>query len=277
MLDVKIDELHGARHLANPQVMERLLDDLGEMARSKWESAARVELDSTRQDYIRGIQPVQSEPGVRVVVLTGWLPNAVEHGQDPYDMRTTILHNPNSRIRRKSADGGWYASVPFRHKTPGTSDMAGAPMGSQHGPRGGAYQGDLHGGMTGAQSVKLGKSIHRAAMKLKESVTSHNAKGERTKTVWGGKKGRLPAGLAPKLHERHATDIFAGMARVRHVYQKSTDTQYMTWRTISTKNPEGWMHPGIQARHLSRQVAEHIQRQAPLLVARMVRAMEAGK
>lgn len=275
MLDVQIDEIHGARHLANPQVMEQLLDDLGEMARSKWIALARRNLHSTRQDYIQGIQPVQSEPGVRVVVLTGWLPNAVEHGIDGYDMRQTLL-GPTSRIRRKSASGGWYAYVPFRHKTPGSTAMGGQQMGSQHGPRSANYQGDLHGGMSKTESVQLGKSIHAAAKKLQATKTSTSAAGKST-TAWGGKKGRLPAGMAPKLHERHTTDIFAGMVRVRHTYQKATQTQYMTWRTISTRKPEGWMHPGIQARNLSRRVAEHVQKQAPLLVARMVKAMEAGQ
>jgi len=144
--------------------------------------------------------------------------------------------------------------------------------------------------------VKMGKNIYAAAKKLEKSQTvltgikrnyTPNAPdlGEGRGPQWQGmhvtksatvRGGRLPAGLAPKLHERHATDVFAGMVRVRHTYQKATQTQFMTWRMISTKNPKGWMHPGIQAHNLAEKVAAHIQTQAPKLIARMVKAMERG-
>jgi hypothetical protein len=264
--------------------MERVLDDLSEMARMRWINLARQQLQSSRQDYIQGIQPVQASPGVRTIVLVGWLPNAIEKGLDGFDLRSTILENPNSRIRKPimekqqgwrsgaAMQTGWYANVPFRHKTPAATAMGGQPMGSQFGPRGEKYAGDLQGGLTKAESVVLGKNIHARAKQLAATRTVTHKVGKST-TMWGE---RLPEGLAPKLHERHATDIFAGMVRIRHTYERATQTQYMTWRTISTRNPRGWMHPGIIARGLADQVTEWVEKQAAVLIGRMLQAMERG-
>jgi hypothetical protein len=46
----------------------------------------------------------------------------------------------------------------------------------------------------------------------------------------------------------------------------------MTFRTISEANPAGWIHPGIQARHLAIQVQTHIQGMAEQVITAALHA-----
>jgi len=268
VIDVKIDQFipDAIGELFSQDMLEEVLDDLSEGAYAKWRGEARKSLGSSKEDYIRGIQPRESQQGQRVIVLVGWLPNAIENGKDPFDLRTTVL-GAGSRTRKESADGHFYASVPFRHKTPGATSMAGAPMGSSYGPRGGAYAGTIPDHMGSAGARGLGNAIYKKAKKL-EATTRWRSRGGHH---WGGK---LEAGLAPilrpprpehrdpRMRRGHKTDIYAGMVRVREKYQKATQTQYMTFRTISTRVPDGWIHPGINARNLAAKVEEWVSKNA---------------
>lgn len=82
--------------------------------------------------------------------------------------------------------------------------------------------------------MKLGKEIYSTAKKLSASKSN----------PYGGMSygERLPAGMAPKLKRHHAVDIYAGMVRAEKTYVKSTQSQYTTFRTISTGSP-GWIRP----------------------------------
>ncbi|HUV65957.1 MAG TPA: hypothetical protein VMW24_18830 [Sedimentisphaerales bacterium] len=249
MIDVDISQLVPAvlEQFFSSDMMESIIDDLAEGARAKWISLARSELTSAKEDYIRGIQPVESKPGERVITLVGWLPNSVESGIGGYDMRMTLLGPGKGK---RNASGGYYRAIPFRHGTPGSQGLAGAPMGSQHA-----------GQMGSERARQMGQDIWDVAKRLRPSKQAQ----PRSRTSWGD---RLRAGMAPKLKPHHKTDIFAGMVKVKHTYQKASGNKYMTFRTISTSNPEGWMHPGITGRHLSEQVEAWIERTAPVMLKR---------
>lgn len=270
MIEVMIDQLvpNTLMSLATGEVFEAMLTNIATAAQAKWGALARRNLSGqSRETYLNGIQPIEVDIGSRVITLVGWLANAIEQGQDAYDMRDTLL-GPKSRLRCKAAGGGFYGRVPFRHGGPGTAGMAGAPMGRQYGPTGPMSRavGDR---MTAQDARSMGEKIYKAAKRIKGTIQ----KGPGGKTKWGG---RLPKGLAPKLLPEelqrptginiHKTDIFAGMVRVRHTYEKATQTQYMTWRTISTNNPEGWHHPGIEARNLAEQVRDYVIDVAPKII-----------
>lgn len=279
MIDVKIDRHipDALSELFTPEMLETALSDIAEGARAKWIAEARKGLSATKEDYIRGIQPVESKPGTRIIVLVGWLPNAVEKGIDSFDMRSTVL-GPNSRIRRESKDGNYYGYVPFRHKTPSATTMGGQPMGRPYGPRSEMYAGTIDTGMSKGESAQLGKDIYKHAKGLSATSTRISTYYAMTgplprspqtvsKTKWGA---RLPAGLAPilrppdpthkdkRMRRGHVTDIYSGMVRIRHKYEKATQTQYMTWRTISTRVKDGWIHPGIRARNFSDEVERYV-------------------
>ena len=83
-----------------------------------------------------------------------------------------------------------------------------------------------------------------------------------------GYKGRLEPGLAPKLKDHHKTDIFAGMIRERKTYEETTQSQYFTFRTISTDMTdedgnrvpatEGWRRGPITGRNYAQEVAKFV-------------------
>jgi hypothetical protein len=246
-------------------LVEAVLDDVAASARVHWIRLAQTELRSSRQSYIQGIQEVEAEPGSRSIALVGWLANAIEAGIDSFDLRDTLL-GPNARNRRQAADGTWYANVPFRHGTPGSSGLAGSPMGAPYAPAG---PGSRAGGpMSSDQASAFGKAIYAAAKQL-------------------GKKGRsktLPRPPGdPLLRPHHTTSIYTGMRRERKPYvnvetgKTTVQTQYGTFRRISEKNTTGWIHPGIEPHGYAEKVSEHVRRIAPTVIAAALKGAMEGK
>ena len=106
--------------------------------------------------------------------------------------------------------------------------------------------------MCSSDLARLGRAVWRQAKQLSPT---HSAPGQ--KTVYGGRLGE-GAGGATVLRARHLGDVFAGMIREEKTYETATQSQFMTFRAISTnpasfRSDEGgknWTHPGIEARHL---------------------------
>jgi hypothetical protein len=266
--------------VANAGMVESVLDDIATSARRHWQGLASRELHTSRQTYREGIQEVEAEPGVRFVRLEGKLPNWIEGGLEPFDMKAEML--PKMKNRRQAKDGHWYGVVPFRHGTPGSSGLAGSPMGSAYGPAGGASASGS-GPLGQSQSAQFGLEVYRLAkaMRGKEPDQPRDllTEGAVAKAFRGvGGVGQ------PLLKPHHQTSIYAGMRRERKPYtnpatgKTTTQSSYYTFRTISeNSNPDAWLHPGIQARHLLDKVVEHVRRIAPAVIGRVLRAAVTGR
>jgi hypothetical protein len=227
-------------------LVERILDDLGAAARAKWIRLAQTELSSSKRDYVQGIQEIEAEEGLRTIRLVGWLPNAVAHGLDAWDLRTTLL---NERAKR-TQDGNLYRPIPFRHGTPGTEESVGTPMGVRYGPQGAHSLAFAAAGiMDKGAAAELGKAVYAQAKRLR----GRQSLGARTMVPKGKSMVQVP-----KLAPWHSTDIFAGMQRVQKKYRTATQAHYVTFRTISSRNTTGWIHPGIEARNFAEQVEDHV-------------------
>lgn len=233
------------------------LKKMAQVARSRLVVLAQQRLFTSARDYVQGIQPMRAEKtatGERFVIdVLGAVPWMVEHGMAAWDLRLTIL-KPGTRRLKVSKEGYLYVSIPFRHMGPNASGRNGQAAGSQYTEAtlrtdSRAFRGDLD-----AQAARtMGRAVMRDAKKLTPTLSA----------VGGGKVqygGRLAAGAggADLLRARHVTDIFAGMVREEKTYEKATQSQFTTFRTISN-NPESfredeggknWTHPGITARHL---------------------------
>jgi hypothetical protein len=248
-----------------PEFIEGLLDNLAMAARAKWINLAKAGLHSTSQEYIQGLQEIESHKGVRVIVLAGWLPNALENGLEEFDLRDTILSSPKAKT---SADGHKYLAIPFRHATPGTVGQAGPAMGMRYGPQGALSRAWASGGhFSMAEAEMKGKALYGRAKGLTmvhHSRTAHS--GATTTSIIRRPGARLghQADLFPKLAPWHSTDIYAGMQK--------QGKQYFTFRTISDRNPQGWIHPGLEPRHFAQQVDEHIQNLMPRALAAALRS-----
>jgi hypothetical protein len=238
--------------LESQDLVEVVLDQVSEAARLKWIRIATSELKTSRQTYADGIQPVETAPGMRTITLVGWLANVIEGGQNPFDLRTTLLGSGARNRRPIQGPGGvqvgWYANVPFRHGTPETTGLAGTPMGAPYGPRGSQSRA-LSGGLSPQAAARLGKAIHAEARRRR-----------------GKPLGEAHGG--PKLAPHHATGIYTGMRRVtgRPAGGGGAHRQYFTFRRISTRNSQGWIHPGIEPHRFADRVTDHVATLMPRVV-----------
>lgn len=229
------------------EAIDAVLADVAEATRDWWIAEAQAELHSSRADYIHGLQPVEFSPGQAVIALVGVVPNIVEQGQEQIDLRTTLL-GPNVPISEPGEFGkhlsidpdtfetGYYRAVPFRHEVPGGRGMAGKPM---------------------------PKDVYRAAKKLRSQI-SDPYKG----VSWaeGEKEEAKPKRLGAEFGAR-----YAGMIRERKAYRafemeggqprgRGVQHQYMTFRTISTRQTEGWIRPASPGVHFAEKAVEFAER-----------------
>ena len=212
-----------------------ILADVADATRDWWIAEAMADLNSSKADYIHGLQPVEMAPGQAVLTLVGVVPNIVEHGQEETDMRSTLL-GPRVPISpegeygkhltiRPGGEVGYYRAIPFRHGTPG--GLGGAPM---------------------------PKDVHRAAKRLRARISEPN-KG----AFWA--EGEDEESKPKRLGVEYGSK-YSGMIRTEKAYRvfemtpegpkgKGVQSQFVTFRTISTLNPFGWIRPASPGKHFA--------------------------
>lgn len=245
VIRVDLSEVQAAVLTSVPSVADRarIAEGLLAAAETKWINLAKRRLHSSSRAYVDGI----AREGSNTLVLNGMLPNMVEQGWSGGDLRQWLLSGANA----KQGKNGPYNVIPFGHGTPGSGGRnVGAAM-----PR----------------------PIHTVARKLTASISKP---GQRTgkqgafTMVWGQ---RLHPGLPMKQQARkilekkqrphHATSIYMGMVRKAQATStgKMQTSGYQTFRTISQYSSEPgthWVHPGIRARNLARDVQQWLEKQA---------------
>lgn len=99
--------------------------------RDRWQREAQNKLKTSRMDYLLGLSfnsivyPLDSDGFVGAIQLDGKLPNMIERGFQPFDMK--VGFSKSGRVT-KTKGGGWYLTIPFRHSTPKSNGSFGAPM-----------------------------------------------------------------------------------------------------------------------------------------------------
>lgn len=250
----------------NKKALRGIVRDIASAARTYWVQLAQKDKSSFANDYVRGIQSIKFSGNMAIITLVGEVPHLLEDGSPAVDMRTFLLGSRvpvvprGERGKHENAQGGYYRAIPFRHTIPTSGKVVGQAMGK-------AYRG--HEAVRDAR--KLGREIYRLAKKLK--ATTSNPYGE---TTWGGRLRSQQARtygivigegpMVPLLKPHHKTDIYQGMIRSTKVYKEREQTQYHTFRTISTTggDPDSWIRKPIQARHYADKVNEYVQRVAPM-------------
>jgi hypothetical protein len=250
MLEIDIRDLvpYDVLHGLSPAILNVLVRDIADAARTKWIMLAQENLNTTSREYISNISTVQSLGDVRFIRLTGVLPNMIEGGFDRFDMRDTLLQGPGVR---EAANGGKYRYIFFRRGAPGGKRSVNFPKVT-----------DLYARELGEKHAKkIGRKAHKA-MKALDPTRSNPGQ----KTQWGE---ALSAGMAPKLREHHKTDLFAGTYRfVQETQGGKEQSFYGNFRTISENVPDGWIHPGYkpgEGANLTEQVGQYIEGIAPAM------------
>ena len=236
----------------SPSELNAILGNVASSARNHWIKRASEDSSSFSGDYVRGIQPAVAQSANRhVVALVGEIPHMLEKGSPRLDMRDTLL-GPNDPVakmgergKHKTKDGGFFRAIPFRHTAPGAGKASGRSMGS-------AYAG--HDAIS--DSRKLGRDVYKSAKSLSATRTSPYGK-----TQWGG---RLNVPSVPLLKAHHKSSIYQGMVRKEKTYEKATQNQYFTFRTISTSVVgDSWIRKPIEARNYAVKVSEFVSKMLP--------------
>lgn len=219
------------------------LPDIAELCYNRLTGMVQRDLHTGAVDYNDALRLVKrrvtaagiSSGGERVfasIILSGsWLADAIEHGWRGGDMKPGILRSPKAH----QGKDGPYMVIPFRHGGPGSS---GRSFGKMGGP-------EQSHGMSLADAEMLGKSVQRAASKLKKSFGDR-----KTGMVWGDRLGAGVGGAKPLRNRtsgyEHQTDVYAGMVKLMKTYESSSGAEYRTFRTVSVNSdPASWQHPGI--------------------------------
>lgn len=179
--------------------------------KSKWESVAQQRLVTTRNDYILGLNADDSlqfpDDFTAVLTLRGKWPNMLESGFGPFDMKDPGFRNSVHAKPRKDGTG-WYLTIPFRHRTPGT---VGSAVGGQ------AMPADIY---AQARVLMAGQRLTGTEFNYPPGVS------------WTG--------------YQHKNGIYEGMVRNVKTYDKATQSTYFTFRRVSDRSdPDSWMHPGF--------------------------------
>lgn len=149
---------------------------------------------------------------------------AIEYGTPATDLKRALLRS--AKVRRVAGRGPHrgqrYLIIPFRHGTPGTVTFGSNVMtNDQHALARELAPSRAIGATRRPSGNFPGQTVHQAVYQ------------------WGE---RLPEGLAPKRHPRHATDPLAGMVKFQSARGGNKDTQYLTFRVMGEWSP-GWLRP----------------------------------
>ena len=237
--------------LITEDVLYGILGNVADSARMHWINLAKGDSSHLRNDYLHAIQPVgRRRRGVFTITLVGELAHVMEDGSPRLDLRNTLLGPEvpvvpvGERGKHENSRGGFYRAIPFRHNLKSLGDPYKVFT----------SRSVYNLGVDGAK--RLANMVRSRVRELKPTKTVPYKK----KTVWGE---RLSAAYSPKMRQHHKTGLYTGMVRMEKTYEKATQSQYITFRTISTSVTEGWIRRPIYARHYADNVSDFVNRLIP--------------
>lgn len=216
-------------------LMDRTVKEITHRFADEWINEANRILKSSRQQYISNINVVDEGFAKGAVVLTGWLPNAVEQGLSAFDMKSGLLNGPNSRSTKS---GGRMNVVPFTFGTPGTLAENFSNILPQE-----VYEVIKSKPMD--QSLPGGGASTRP---LKEEEVPQAFRQPQKKSV------KLPQVKDAKEYQ-HKSSIYAGVRKVQD--SVTGQNRYTSFRAVSSNSdPNSWLHPGIEQANLATKTLE---------------------
>ncbi len=209
---------------------------------ANWEALAKQRLKSTLPEYIQNLVKVDKGRFAKQIVLTGVLPNMVEQGASPFDMKegfkkskkvkyTIPVYNKKGMQIYKGGD--WYLTIPFRIGIPGTLGQA---------------------GFSGEMPQEVYNVMKRRAsgqgLKASEIPSPYDVPMSR-EAIANEKSGILYDAY------KHKNSIYEGLMKRTAQYAKTTQNVYGTFRRAGAKsNPLSWIHTGIKAYNLAEEAVD---------------------
>lgn len=238
MIDIAIDtrELAAEFNLSREDVndlLELTVQRVTATYARLWEGEAKRTLKQSRSQYIRAIQ-IDTRgrfTGVAYLNPQSWLANAVEVGQDPFDMKPGFMSSSKVKTTKK---GIKYLTIPFRFATPGMlgeSEVFSGVMPSEILPAIHAQEKESaqDGAPRGLQMDKIPREYH-----IPKSASLR------------AKMKQLDGGFSKMKRGTPATSIYEGLQRA------ASGSGYVNFRRVSElSDPLRFLHPGIKAANLS--------------------------
>lgn len=216
----------------DPRSRRARIKRLGVAIVAEWRASAQdAGLKSTLNSYKKGVQITEVNEDFVVVTLRGELPNLLEKGIKPHDMRTYLLRTvrADSSPIRYNKLGQPYRYIMFRRKVTDIKNY----------------------GFSGA---------YEEAKKLAATMSGSDGK-----LIYGS---RMPKNRAQhftsKSGVRSVSDALSGMVRLVGVTtsegaaRSGANTTYATFRTVSYKRPEAWQHSGFEALNLADEIVKNV-------------------
>lgn len=206
-------------YIVTKEDMDNLLHEalvtVRKMLAENWDKLAAENLGEVRDTYRKNIVEIDEGKFKGAVVLTGFLPNALEQGSGPFDLKPMFA---TSSKKKASKGGGWYLDIPFQHGTP---NALGAGMASK-----------MPAGVYNAIKKK------EANQPLKAQELPKNQQQTTSKTVTMPNSGI-------KTEYQTKAPQYQGLTKIKDTTTGKTKG-YFTFRRVSDKSdPASWIHPGF--------------------------------
>lgn len=208
-----------------------------------WVEAAKNNLKSTRNQYIRGLVIADDGRFTNTITLTGKLNNMVEDGVPAFDMKNGFMKSAKINFTKA---GKRYLTIPFRFATP-----------------------EALGESEAFDSV-LPQEIYDIVKDFKPKMTSNDASNVGYDVL---KQQDIPEEYrAPKTRKSvmnevlnktftdytHKSSIFAGIQKDMMTYENASQSSYVSFRRVSeNSDPMSWIHTGIIQYNLSQQAIDN--------------------
>lgn len=197
----------------------RAVRDTADIVKLEWEKIAKQKLRTAYLDYYAGLNQPNSlefpDPFTAVITMRGRWANMLETGFPAFDMKRGFKQSEKAK---RTAKGGWYLTIPFRHLTPGSIGVGGG--------------------------TPMPMDIYRQAKNL--------LPGQRLT----GTEAKYPPQMSWTLY-LNKSGIYENMIRNVKVYSESGARQgtYYTFRRVSDRSdPLSWWHPGYEGVHAVDQI-----------------------
>lgn len=201
------------------------------------------ELNSTRSQYLAGLNIYSSGKYENTVVLTGVLPTMLEKGASAFDIKAGLLKGSKAKMGK---NGYIYTTVPFRLASSGA------------------------GGFSSSFSTVMPEAVYEIAKNLQATVSQigqgtrygESLKPSNVPEPYNEKKVRqtiqeAESNLTDEQLQQytHKNSIYDGIIKQMKVYEKANQAKYNTFRRVSEPRQDGgsavnsWIHKGFQARN----------------------------
>lgn len=234
-IQIEMDDLAREFSLSQQDVdnmKSNIVQSIAVIFHENWRTQARMNLNSTRNLYMRSLVVGSNGPFISYVALTGVLPNMIEQGAGPWDIKD---HFKRSKKVKYAKDGSWYLTIPFRFATPGS-------IGENE-----AFSGIL--------PVDVYNAIRKSVGSTRTAPGGNRLKGG------GLNKQDIPPpydqqktrGAFSDIYTKkffpaytHKNSIYEGIIKNKKVYEKADQSQYVSFRRAGEKSdPFSWIHRGF--------------------------------